>query len=982
MHDPPAGQVAFLFTDLEGSTRYWERRGDVMPEVYARHDAILRSAIASNGGIVYKVIGDAFQAAFTTAEGALTAAVSAQQALLIEPWPVSPTPRIRMALHVCEVDPQSDGDYRTPGLNRLGRLLVAADGGEILLSEAIARQLNEHLPPDVVLRDLGEQRFRDLSPQRVFQVHAAGLPTEAARLRGLAQHRDNLPHQATTFVGRADELRLVQNLLGDSAVRVLTLIGPGGIGKTRLSLAVAAAMVDRYPGGVWFVPLATLSDPDLVLPAVARVFGVRESVDQSTLEALIAHLEERDALLVLDNLEQVLGAASPIAALVGACPRLTVLMTSRAPLAIAGERTFPVPPLAVPNGIGSGRAADISSLSGNDAIRLFADRATLVRPNFAVSAENVEAVAAICQRLDGLPLAIELAAARTRLLTPPQLLARLESRLPFLTSGPRDLPERQQTLRAAIDWSYDLLAPAEQRLLARVGVFQGGATLEAVEAVCPDPDGTPIAAAELFDLVESLARQSLLVVDESTTEPRVRMLETIREYALDRLSQSGEADRAAVRHAAYFLDLAERASTVLAGADQADWLDLLALEHDNLRAALDHFDQKGASLEGAQLAGALWQFWSVRGHLGEGREHLQRALDTGDRDAVPPSVRARALDGAGALAEAQGDVERAAQFHEEALALWRQAGDRIGQARSLENIGLIELHDRGNAPGARACYESALVLYREERDQQGIVSVLRNLGDAALAQEQFSEAAALYEDALVHARQLGYTRDIAASLTSLGALAFFQGDHLKAIRHYEESLPLWRQLDHLPGIALTLGNLGEALDHAGDVLRAKAHYIECLALSSDLGDRQGIAFAKSHLARIARQDGDPTHAATLFAQSARICHEIGDDGRLAEALEGLAGTLADLGDAEEAARLIGAASALRQRTDSPLLAVHRRAYERDLNTIRAALGPERFAAVETEGAKIPTDALSTLLSRWRLRTAGTETATPVGAIPR
>src|SRR5215217_3899567 len=697
MHDAPAGQVAFLFTDLEGSTRYWERRGDVMPEVYARHDAILRSAITSNGGLVYKVIGDAFQAAFATAEGALIAAVRAQQELLVEPWPVSLAPRIRMALHTCEVDPQPDGDYRTPGLNRLGRLLVAADGGEILASEAIARDLEHQLPPDVVLRDLGEHRFRDLSPQRVYQVHAPGLSTEPARLRGMAQHRDNLPQQPTTFVGRSQELLRVQELLSDPAVRTLTLTGPGGIGKTRLSLAVAAALIERYPDGVWFVPLATLSDPDLVLPAIARVFGVRESVDQSTLDALIAYLQERDTLLVLDNLEQVLGAAPSIAELVAACPRLTVLMTSRAPLGIAGEMIFPVPPLAVPFGDRPGSRADISGLADNDAIRLFANRAKLVRPIFAVTAENIEAISAVCRRLDGLPLAIELAAARTRLLTPAQLLARLESRLPFLTGGPRDLPARQQTLRAAIDWSYDLLEPAEQRLLARLGVFRGGATLDAVEAVCPDDDAAAIAAADVFDLVESLARQSLLAVDEAAPVPRVRMLETIREYALDRLTQSGKGEHVAARHAAYYLDFAERAATAFATEEQADWLDLAALDLDNLRAALDLFAKSGAAAESAQLAGALWHFWWIRGHLSEGRERLQRALDMSDGDGVPPTVRARALDGAGVLAEAQGDVARAARFHDEALTLWQTAGDRIGQARSLENLGLIELHDRGNA---------------------------------------------------------------------------------------------------------------------------------------------------------------------------------------------------------------------------------------------------------------------------------------------
>ena len=803
-----------------------------------------------------------------------------------------------------------------------------------------------------------------------------------AQLRGLAQHRDNLPHQPTTFIGRAAEVRDIQDLLTDRSVRILTLLGPGGIGKTRLALAVAAAMVDQFPDGVWFVPLATLSDPALVPPAIARVFGVRESVDQSILDALIAYLEGRDTLLVLDNLEQVLGAGPSIAALVAACERLTVLMTSRAPLAIAGERVFPVPPLAVPRDDRSARAGDAPPVVDSDAIRLFADRAQLVRPTFRVSAENIEAVSAICQRLDGLPLAIELAAARTRLLTPAQLLTKLEVRLPFLTGGPRDLPARQQTLRAAIDWSYDLLAPAERTLLARLGVFRGGATLDAVEGVCLDPDDDAISSVDLFDLVESLSRQSLLEVDETAMVPRVRMLETIREYALDRLAQTGEGDDVASRHAAYFLDLGERAAAAFATAEQADWLDLLALELDNVRAALDHFEQQRSGSESVQLAGALWHFWWIRGHLGEGRDRLRRALDIGDSEAVPAAIRARALDGAGVLAEAQGDIARATDLHEEALQVWQQAGDRLGQARSLENLGLIELHDRGNPSRARERYEAALELYRQEGDQQGLATALRNLGDAALAEERFTEAEALYDDALVHARPLGDIKVIAASLTSLGALAFFQGDYARAIALYEESLPLWQQLDDVPGTALTLGNLGEALDHAGDAQRAKALYAESLTLSEHLGDRQGVAFAQSHLARIARQDGDPQLAATLFTESAQVCQEIGDDARLAESLEGLAGALSDLGEPAEAARLFGAANAHRQQTETLLLAVHQPAYERDLGAVRRALGPERLDSLYREGSAMPATDIPAMLASWRRRFSETRSATPVVAIAR
>jgi predicted ATPase/class 3 adenylate cyclase len=554
----PSGQVAFLFTDLEGSTRYWEQRPADMPAVYARHDAILRAAATAHGGSVYKVVGDAFQIAFPSAAGAVRAAVESQLALLAEPWPISPAPRVRMALHVCEVVPDADGDYRTPGLNRLGRLLSAADGGQILCTEALAGALAGHPPSPVRLDDLGEHRFRDLSPQRVFQVHAPGLPAEPARLRGMAEHRHNLPPRTTVFVGREEETRQLQRLLTDPAVRLLTLLGPGGIGKTRLAIETAATLIDAFGDGVWFAPLAELRDPDLIAPAIAGALGVRTSVDQSPLEAVVAHLAEREALLVLDNLEQLPGAAVPLAALRAGCPRLTLLATSRTPLGLSGERVFPLPPLAVASAV-----ANDDDLAASDAIRLFADRARLVRPAFTLDAETIAAVAAICARLDGLPLAIELAAARTRLLTPAQMLPRLASRLAFLTGGPGDAPARQQTLRAAIDWSYDLLDSPAQTLLVRLGVFRGGATLEGVEAVCADPE-----AGELFAVVEELVRQSLVAVDESSPTPRVRLLETIGDYARERLAQRGEDAALATRHAAYFLDLAERAQGPLVGAEE------------------------------------------------------------------------------------------------------------------------------------------------------------------------------------------------------------------------------------------------------------------------------------------------------------------------------------------------------------------------------------------------------------------------------
>ncbi len=443
------------------------------------------------------------------------------------------------------------------------------------------------------------------------------------------------------------------------------------------------------------------------------------------------------------------------------------------------------------------------------------------------------------------------------------------------------------------------------------------------------------------------------------------MLETIREYAAERLLQAGEQDTIAARHANTFLNLAEQARERLFSADQVDWLDLLALEHDNFRVALDFLETHVAEAY-LQLAGALSGFWWRRGHLSEGLDRLRRAVAL-VRDAdVPLNMRARALDGAGALAEAQGKIEQATVFHTEALALWEQAGDRLGQAHSLENLGIIEMHDLGNAAAALAHHETALALYEAENDRLGIAIARRNLGDVALMEEQFSDAANHYREALTIARELDDVRNIAASLTSLGALAFFENDLGTAIRLYEESLPIWRQLNDVPGTALVLGNLGEALDHSGRSDDARALYEESLGLVRELGDLQGMAFAQSHLARIARRNGELDHAATLFAESARIFHQIGDSLRLAECIEGLAGTLTDVGEASQAARLFGVAAAIRHATDSPLPTIHAPALEHDLAAVRAMIGKDQFQSLYDEGTIVELTGVESELDRaWR-----------------
>ncbi|MDP9358712.1 MAG: adenylate/guanylate cyclase domain-containing protein, partial [Chloroflexota bacterium] len=557
MPDLPHGTITFLFTDIEGSTRLWQDHPEAMGQAVARHLALVRSVIEAHGGMVFKTVGDAVCAAFPEPSRAVAAALEGQEALHREAWGVIGALRVRMALHAGEAVPQ-DGDYLGPTVNRVARLVAAAHGGQVLLSLPTAELVRDRLPPGTTFRDLGEVPLRDLDrPERAVQLLHPALPTAFPPPRAEVRPTHNLPTAPTPFLGRAAVVGQISALLRDPGVRLLTLTGSGGVGKTRLALRVAADLLEAFPDGVRFVGLAPITDPALVLPAIARVVGVVPTGDRPLGEAVAAALRDKRLLLVLDNFEQVVEAAPQVADLLAGCPDLTVLVTSRVPLRVAAEHRFPVPPMSLP----SARAVGpIEELAESEAVALFVARAKAARPDFALTASNAEAVATTCTRLDGLPLAIELAAARVGVLPPPALLTRLDQRLRLLTGGARDLPARQRAMRDTIAWSYDLLTPEERALFRRLAVFTGGFTLEAAEAGVgnlDDPDH------DVLDGVTSLVDASLLKPEEGpdggdSVTARYLMLETIREFALERLVASGEEGAVRDRHAAFFVALAER----------------------------------------------------------------------------------------------------------------------------------------------------------------------------------------------------------------------------------------------------------------------------------------------------------------------------------------------------------------------------------------------------------------------------------------
>jgi predicted ATPase/class 3 adenylate cyclase len=858
MADPPTGTVTFLFTDIEGSTKLWEKSPRGMQVALIRHDAVLWEAIEGHGGFVFKTVGDAFCAAFPTALGALEAALAAQRGLFSEAWGAEiGTLRARMALHTGATH-ERDGDYFGPPVNRVARLLSAGHGGQILLSSSTQELVRDHLPAATHLRYLGEKRLKDLSrPERIFQLTTPALPSEFPPLKTLESHTNNLPLQATPLVGREREVEAVCGLLRSSETRLLTLLGPGGTGKTRVGLQVAAELADDYEDGVFFVPIAAITDPTLVAPTIARVLGLSEGGAQPLEELLEGYLRDRQTLLLLDNLEQVLEAAPIVERLLSNAPNLKILATSRIPLGLYGEYEFPVPPLSLPD---PDSLPPLEYLTEYEAIRLFVERARAVRPDFSLTEENGPAVVEICERLDGLPLAIELAAARIKLLPPRVLLDRLGNRLKILTGGARNLPERQRTLRNAIEWSYGLLDEGEKLLFGRLGVFSGGATLEAMEAVCDAEGDLPT---DVFEGASSLLDKSLLRQEEGAAgEPRFVMLETIHEFANVKLEESGEVEAVRWAHAEYFLALAEEAEPMLWGAEDAAWLNRLEQEHNNMRAALSWAIAHESAELALRLSGALQWFWFAWAYYDEGRSWLEQALVKEDRAST--AVRAKGLDAVGWLAHEQGDIDRATAAAEKGLKLSNEAGVGNVVVADLKHVLGETARQRGDYDLAMEFYDEGLKLYQEAGDRRGVAWSLGSLANAAGDRGDHEQAKRLYEEGLVLSRRLGGARPLGAYLLSLGYEFLLEGNLERAAELNEEAETLFRKQGRRGDLRHVLPNLGWVALLQGDHERVEAVHEECLVLCRDLGDRLTASESIEGLACTAGAKGEAGRASVLF----------------------------------------------------------------------------------------------------------------------
>jgi predicted ATPase/class 3 adenylate cyclase/DNA-binding CsgD family transcriptional regulator len=775
----PAGTVTFLLTDIEGSTRLWESHAEEMAQAVPAHYALIADAVGRHEGVrpVEQGEGDSVVAAFSRASDAVAAALDAQRALATAEWPGGVELRVRIALHTAEAQLRDEGNYFGIALSRCARLRAIAHGGQTLLSRAVHDLVLDRLPEGAELRDLGTHRLRDLGrPEHVFLLSHPDLPAAEGAPASLDALPNNLPEQLTSFVGREHELDEIAAAL--DGTRMLTLTGAGGCGKTRLAAQTAADALDRFPGGAWWVELAPLSDPQAVGPTLGEALDVKPLAGQSSLDAAVAHLAGSRALIVLDNCEHLLDACAETAeALLRGCPDVVVLATSRAPLGVEGETHWRVPSLSLPAEV---QPEQVETVAQSDAVRLFIERALKVRPNFRVDAGNAPAIAQICHDLDGIPLAIELAAARVRVLGVEQIAAGLGDRFRLLTGGARSAMPRQQTLRASVDWSHELLEESEQMLLRRLAVFAGGWTLDAAEEVCADDALDRLA---ILDLLTSLLDKSLVIADEHAGGLRYRLLETVRQYAHDRLAQTEELRELRDRHRHAFLRRAEETAPYLEVAGQGAWLDALDAEHANLALALDHATVSDDDESALRLCVSLTVWWKLRGRFALAESAYARALATAGEE--PSALRARVLWARGYLLTYAGRYEEAVASELAALEMAEALGETSTIARALDVLGTIQIW--ADPLGAREGLERARALARECGDEWCYVDATQIVGYGLLMQSR-AEAETVFEEALEMIERTGYAEFAAWHWTGIGILRHSQGRYQEAFALYERAI--------------------------------------------------------------------------------------------------------------------------------------------------------------------------------------------------
>jgi predicted ATPase/class 3 adenylate cyclase len=941
-------EVTFLFTDIEGSTRLWEQHPEEMAVALMRHDTVVRHAIESHSGKVFKTVGDEFCSAFDSVSNAIAAAVAAQVGLRSQEWNPDAVIRVRMAIHTGEVEARGN-DFFGSTVNKVARLLATAHGGQILASYHASENI-DHYPDDIRLHDMGLHRLKDLQEaEQIFQIEHPHIERDFPPLRSIRSESTNLPVQLTSFIGRERELGKVKECLHDS--RLVTLTGSGGCGKTRLAQQAAAELADDFKDGIWLVELSEVADGALVAGAVARALGIRESANGTLQQDLVDFSRDRTVLILLDNCEHVIESAARISDLIlRQSQRVKILATSREPLGLGGEMIYHVPSLNPPNpeDMDWHNGGAVELLSTYDAAKLFVERATAVSSTFALGDQNARSVAQVCYQLDGIPLAIELAAARVKVLPVDQIATRLDDRFRLLTGGSRTALPRQQTLRALIDWSYDLLEDNEKALLRRFSVFAGGWNLESAEEVCAGED---IEGWEVLDLMSRLVDKSLITVDNQPTSLRYGLLQTVRQYALGKLEEHGEEEAFRTNHLRHYRQVAQEAAPNL---PQAEWLNRLESERANFRAAIEYaqaHDHEAAVC----LVANLWRYWLTHSIFTEGREHLASTLGLTEID-ESQHVFARALQGAGVLAMNQNDNVVAREYLERCLSVARDNQHKDMESAALNSLGNIAWK-QGDYDLAKGLYEQSLELEISRKDDTGVARTKISLGNVATQRAEYELATTLYSEALDISRRIKNAAWEAATLHNLGDVAWLTGKSKEAGVRYQASYDVREILGDRLGMARALGKLGDVALANDEPAKARDLYNRTLSETRKLGDHLWEAATVADLGDLAIYEGRLDEALKFHVDALAMRQKLDDQYGIADSLTCLGNLHAVIGKLEFAARLYGSAGVLRDKIGAPLPPVEQKAFEKGMEAVRAGLDPSAFDASFRSGAEAGEEAI-------------------------
>ena len=931
----PSGTVTFLFTDIEGSTKLAQQFPNQWESFRARHHFILQTAMDSHNGYVFQIIGDAFCVAFHTASDGLNAAIQAQRNLQSEDWGDTPI-RVRMGLHTGSAELRGT-DYRGYlTMAKVQRIMSLAYGGQVLVSNTSASLLHHELPAGVVLRDLKEHRLKGLPElERLWQMVAPGVQGDFPPLQSLNEIPNNLPVQLTTFIGREKEVEQIKKRIEKN--RLVTLTGSGGVGKTRLSIRVASELLEKYPNGVWMVELAPITDPELVPQTVCSTLDVTPQGNTSALTVLTDYLKPKKTLLVVDNCEHLIDACAQFCeTLLHACPQLQIIASSREALGIEGENAFRVPSLSLPNSNDG-----LQTIEKSEAVKLFVERAIAILPKFELTESNASGISQICQRLDGIALAIELAASRVKVLSVEQIAARLDDAFRLLTGGSRTALPRQQTLRALIDWSYNLLTDEERTVLRFLSVFVGGWTLEAAEYVCDNPN--------MLEMLTHLVDKSLVAVDhEHGDEPRYYLLETIRQYTREKLAESGAGEQARARHLDYFLLWVGREQHKIYGTGQVEWLQTLEEEHENLTAALE-WSLPGNVLKGQRLMAALWWSWHESGHSSETFHWLERML------AATPGeeslVVAELLCGVGWLAEKLEDNEK---LNEKSVEMFRKLGDEAGAAFPLCSLGVFA-YWRTDYEKAIQRVEESLALFKSAGNEWGVRHVMGILGYIAEAQGDFTKAQEYYEKSLSISKDIGDLDGVAWTLYLMARLAESQGDPKLALRKYEEALRMERIVKTKPLTSWILDRMGIIFLKRGDYEQCQLMLEESLDINQRTGNRRGVSYVLNRLGRCLHYQGDEPKARSYLSSGLKLIREAGDPDDIAYHMLTIGVLLGTQGYPEKFARLFGFAEKIFPDTSKVFMTPPRTEVEQYPEAARGALGEAAYTAAYESGKQLSLD---------------------------